>query len=533
MMPGNARVAAPAAVVPAAGDAQLAREWAQDAQASLRRGELAAATGALERAVRVLRIGDEDAALAVALATASEAYAEAGQLGEALRCGIESLTAAHDCGDGHSLAVALLALGRLHGQLGQLDESARLLGQAMRTAETLDDSAVKAAILAALCACTTLVAERSHGSTSAERRIDLADDAVEHGRRGLEAARRAKSAYAEASCGASLAAALLRKGELAATRQCLTDAGALADAHGFQLLRYRIGTLDGQTLMACGDVAGAIARLASVAAASEKAGAAAIEIEARAALYRAAKAVDRYDTALAAHERMHELDLRIRSEAAQTRARVLINEVETHNARLEAEKARLEAELLRLKSRRLESEKRALEAQARELDRHANQDALTGLWNRRHIDEELPRILAEARERNAPLTVATADIDFFKAINDRYGHPTGDVVLCAVADLLRDNCRPSDTVARVGGEEFLLVLEDSDAKGAWLVCERLRRALERHAWTDVAPELAVTVSFGIAEALADTDTRGLLAAVDEQLYAAKRAGRNRVEPSLR
>ena len=97
--------------------------------------------------------------------------------------------------------------------------------------------------------------------------------------------------------------------------------------------------------------------------------------------------------------------------------------------------------------------------------------------------------------------MATADIDFFKAINDRYGHPTGDAVLCAVADLLRDNCRPSDTVARVGGEEFLLVLEDSDAKGAWQVCERLRRALERHAWAEVAPELAVTLSFGIAEAL--------------------------------
>jgi diguanylate cyclase (GGDEF)-like protein len=102
-----------------------------------------------------------------------------------------------------------------------------------------------------------------------------------------------------------------------------------------------------------------------------------------------------------------------------------------------------------------------------------------------------------------------------------------------VADLLRDNCRPSDTVARVGGEEFLLVLGGSDTKGAWVVCERLRRALERYAWAEVAPGLAVTLSFGIAEAPADADIRGLLAAADQQLYAAKRGGRNRVEPSLR
>ncbi|MBK7791292.1 MAG: GGDEF domain-containing protein [Betaproteobacteria bacterium] len=136
----------------------------------------------------------------------------------------------------------------------------------------------------------------------------------------------------------------------------------------------------------------------------------------------------------------------------------------------------------------------------------------------------------ECERHGSPLAVAIGDIDLFKAINDRYGHPTGDVVLCAVADLLRDNCRPSDAVARVGGEEFLLVLEGTDLKAARPACERLRRAVEKHDWAALAAELGVTISFGMSAAVADGDARDLLSSADQHLYEAKRGGRNRVEP---
>ena len=295
--------------------------------------------------------------------------------------------------------------------------------------------------------CARPSATRVPRDTSA---TDLIEDAIEHGRRGLDAARRVRNPHAEAACAGSLALALLRHGDPGDALPLLQQARALAAENGFALLAHRIAALDGEARLAYGDARAAVDELSALAVACERAGEPLIEVDVQRVLHRGARTVGDFPVALAAHERFHQLDARIRTEVAQTRARVLINAVETQNAQLEAEKARLEAELLRLKSRRLESEKRALEAQARLLDRHAHQDALTGLWNRRYIDDELPRLLTEAGTRDAPLTLAIGDIDLFKSINDKYGHPTGDAFLCAVADLLRDNCRPSDAVARVG-----------------------------------------------------------------------------------
>ena len=521
--------AAPPGAAAAADDVAMAAAWGEDARRLLHGGEITRATAEAMRAVAVLRTAGAPERLAVVLAVAAEAQAEAGNLDPALQLATESVAIAQASGDGRTLARACRALGELHGILGQCNESARLLGQALRASSPADDGEVHAHILDALCRNTLRLADRARqaGGTPAE---ELHDDAIEHGRRGLETARQARDPRAEAACGASLALALLRRGDLDRALPFLVDAGALAATHGLRLLQHRIAAIDGEALLARGEAAEAVRRLRGLATACERAGEPLIEIDARLALYRGAKAQDDFEQALAAHERYHQLDAQVRTDVAQARAHVLINEVDTQNARLEAEKARLEAELLRLKSRRLESEKRALQAQARELDRHAHQDALTGLWNRRYIDDELPRLLASASANGSPLAVAIGDIDLFKAINDRYGHPTGDVVLCAVADVLRDNCRPSDTVARVGGEEFLLVLEDTHLKAARPACERLRRAVEKHDWSAIAADLQVTISFGIAEAVADGDARDLLAAADQHLYAAKRGGRNRVEP---
>lgn len=524
--------AAPVAVESAGDDVAMAGAWGRDARELLHGGEIVRAIAAAMRAIAILRTACSPEHLSAVLVVAAEAQAEAGNLDTALQLATESVDVAQASGDGRTLALAFRALGELHGLLGQLNEGARLLGQALKVSAPDDDGQARAHILDALCRNTVRQADREiwAGGTPAE---ELLEDAVEHGRRGLEAARRVRDPRAEAACGASLALALLRRGDLEGSLHFLRDAGALATTHRLRLLQHRVAAIEGEALLAHGETREAVVQLRELAAACELAGEPLIEIDARRVLYRAAKALDEFEFALLTHERYHLLDTRIRTEVAQARARVLINEVETQNAKLEAEKARLEAELLRLKSRRLESEKRALEAQARELDRHAHQDALTGLWNRRYIDDELPRLLSESRLRGAPLVVAIGDIDLFKTINDRYGHPTGDAVLCMVADLLRDNCRPSDTVARVGGEEFLLVLEDTDPKAARPVCERLRRSIEKAAWSEIAPELNVTISFGISDAPDDGEARDLLATADAHLYAAKRGGRNRVEPRAR
>jgi diguanylate cyclase (GGDEF)-like protein len=513
------------------GELADARAGIAEACARLDRGDIPGATAGAMRAVSILREADAHDHLAAALAIAATAQAEAGNLDVALQLATESVALAQAGGDGRALVLACRAAGEVHGLVGQLAEGARLLGQALKASAPVEHGGEHAQILDALCRNALRQAERDPrpGAPSA---TDLIEDAIEHGRRGLDAARRVRNRHAEAACAGSLAQALLRHGDPGDALPLLQQARALAAENGFALLAHRIAALDGEARLACGDARAALAELSGLAVACERAGELLIEVDVQRALHRGARTVGDFPMALAAHERFHQLDARIRTEVAQTRARVLINAVETQNAQLEAEKARLEAELLRLKSRRLESEKRALEAQARLLDRHAHQDALTGLWNRRYIDDELPRLLTEAGTRDAPLTLAIGDIDLFKSINDKYGHPTGDAVLCAVADLLRDNCRPSDAVARVGGEEFLLVLEDTDPRGAGQVCERLRSAVEKHAWSGIAPDLVVTISFGISDRAAGADARDLLATADRHLYAAKNGGRNRVEPRL-
>lgn len=506
--------------------------WIDDARRLLRQGETVPARAAAERALSVLAGGQQPDVESRARGVVAEALLVAGQLDAALEQATQSLSAAQGSGDGQTLAQAFRVLGDIHGELRLFDTAAQCLARAAKAAAPVDAADLRAEIHASLAhnaACAARLAAQAAPATAAE----LRGDAVDHGRQALALARRGNNLHGEALASLRLGQALLENGAIDAAAASALRASDLATAHRFVPLGRGAELLAAGIDLQRGAIERAASRARAVALACADEGAAGTELDAWRLVYRATKAAGDFAGALSAHERMFELDDAIRSSVALARARELTGTSETQNARLEAEKARLEAELLRLKSRRLESEKRALEAQARELDRHANQDPLTGLWNRRHIDDELPRMIADARDRGAPISVAIGDIDLFKSINDRFGHPAGDAVLCAVADLLRDNCRPSDTVARVGGEEFLLVLEDSDPRSAWLVCERLRRAIERHRWTDIDPELAVTISFGLSGPDVDGEARAFLASADQNLYEAKRGGRNRVMPPRR
>lgn len=169
-----------------------------------------------------------------------------------------------------------------------------------------------------------------------------------------------------------------------------------------------------------------------------------------------------------------------------------------------------------------------------ELERQATEDKLTGLYNRRYADEYLERQLELSRRSGQPLTVALADIDHFKRINDRYSHIVGDRVLERVAQVLKARCRQSDVVARYGGEEFLLCFPDTGKEFAEQLCGELRQAIAAVDWHEVVGvavppgSLTITMSFGIAAAREDFSVTGLLDHADVRLYRAKNAGRNRV-----
>ncbi len=161
----------------------------------------------------------------------------------------------------------------------------------------------------------------------------------------------------------------------------------------------------------------------------------------------------------------------------------------------------------------------------------ATRDALTGLRNRR----EFERLLADEWQRCArfqrPFALVVCDIDFFKKVNDTYGHPAGDAVLKHVASLLTGQLRTVDHLARVGGEEFAIIMVETDAKAAVETIQRLLVLLSESPCTlpDSAQTVTVTLSAGIAMMPEDADTtQALFEAADKALYAAKRTGRNRV-----
>ncbi|WP_342117340.1 GGDEF domain-containing protein [Pseudoduganella sp. OTU4001] len=164
-----------------------------------------------------------------------------------------------------------------------------------------------------------------------------------------------------------------------------------------------------------------------------------------------------------------------------------------------------------------------------EQSRLANTDSLTGLANRRHFMEHGSREVSRARRYRQPLAMLLLDIDHFKEINDNFGHPAGDKVIAAVANACRTSGRGSDLAGRIGGEEFAVLLPETNAIAAQLAAERLRRKI---ADLDLAAHgitRAITASIGVAVLQgSETALEALLARADQALYLAKQTGRNRV-----
>ena len=160
-------------------------------------------------------------------------------------------------------------------------------------------------------------------------------------------------------------------------------------------------------------------------------------------------------------------------------------------------------------------------------------DALTGLHNRRYMETHLTSLVEQAHARGKPLTVLVLDIDFFKAVNDTHGHDAGDDVLREFAVRLKKSIRGIDLACRLGGEEFVVVMPDTDMAVATMVAERLRRRIAADAFPIHKGEkkVAVTISVGLAAVAGPDDgAANVLKRADQALYRAKRDGRNRVVP---
>ena len=201
------------------------------------------------------------------------------------------------------------------------------------------------------------------------------------------------------------------------------------------------------------------------------------------------------------HREFHRLEAQQLSAARESRARILAAVLETDQA--------------------VSSSKRYREMSLR--------DHLTGLYNRRYVEESLPRLLLQAIAFSSSLSIAIADLDHFKRVNDLHSHEIGDSVLKQFALLLEAACPPTGFVARLGGEEFLLVLPGHNIAEAQGACEAFVSSVRRYSWRPLVGNLPVTVSVGVVTAPAGSVAMSaLLSEADRMLYEAKRGGRDRV-----
>ena len=161
-------------------------------------------------------------------------------------------------------------------------------------------------------------------------------------------------------------------------------------------------------------------------------------------------------------------------------------------------------------------------------ERQATHDSLTRLPNRRGIEQAMAQELSRMKRNGRPLTLVLCDVDYFKSINDNYGHSAGDKVLSNIASLFKNRIREQDMVARWGGEEFLFVLPDTPEPNAVFLAEEIRKALEVTAINLSNAVLEVTASFGVCEMNNDVTLDRALTHADKALYKAKELGRNRV-----
>ncbi|MDT8387332.1 MAG: GGDEF domain-containing protein [Thiogranum sp.] len=158
----------------------------------------------------------------------------------------------------------------------------------------------------------------------------------------------------------------------------------------------------------------------------------------------------------------------------------------------------------------------------------ARKDPLTGICNRAALDESLRREISHAQRNGGKIALLIMDIDHFKQVNDKYGHIVGDCVIRAIAKMADACKRDSDLLFRYGGEEFVIVMRDTDLEGGLLLSERVREHIETHPCTCSGARMDITVSIGVSELQEHDSPVSLFARADQALYSAKRNGRNRI-----
>jgi diguanylate cyclase (GGDEF)-like protein len=437
-----------------------------------------------------------------------------GQFEQALADGRHALELAERSASEPARARAYEYLGAAYSQLGQHEQGIAYLKQAVDIARGTGD-----APLLAHCSGFLGLGYLEHGA-QAKQQGEPATALYRQAIRWLD-----ERVRVERSMGSVIAASTLANlafchgeiGEYDAAEACLEEGFAVARAHGNQHFPLWLTHNRGELRLAQGRPQEARALLEAVVAAAGPR--ASLVLKSLRPLAKCCEQTGDLAAALVYFRRYHDVYARQKSDEAQRLSRAIAVQMET-------EQAKNQAEIERLRAQALERANRSLSQKAEQLSRASFEDPLTGLANRRRLDAVLEGMRHERRARRS-FAIALIDIDHFKRVNDTYSHLVGDEVLRRLGRLLGD-CRHEDLAARYGGEEFALLLHDVDRATAHALCDRLRARIQDHPWHEIHPKLRVTASIGIANAADSEDLAVVLAAADRRLYAAKHGGRNAV-----
>lgn len=523
-------------------DARRALAYAEEAQ------ELAARLGDAVARAEALLLQGRCADLLLDHGTALAAYDGA-------------LAAFEAAGDEAATAKTLRAISFVHDALGDASRALDFQFRALAIDQRTGDDLGRAATLRTIGVVYSRSGDAAAGLDFYRRSLALSQapgDAVERGKtlnniginlKNLGKLDEAKAALVEAhevfvslglplqQCATlnNLALVQERQGDRATAERTMREALALSEATG-----YRYGVAHAS--LALGRLCSALDRfdeakrwLAAALDVCERHHLKPTQLEVHEALADYFEKTGDPAAALSHFRRFHALERAVQSEAARDKLRALQIQFELAAARRETETERERQQALERVNADLDALNISLtEANLQktmlldQLERQTSEDALTGLANRRRLDQRLADEFALALRHGRPLAVAMADLDHFKSVNDRHSHAVGDAALRAAAKLLSANVRHTDLVARFGGEEFVILLVETDATAAMRVCEKLRRAIAQYDWSAIHPALSLTMSIGVTADTSVASHDRMLAAADRNLYAAKAAGRDRV-----
>jgi diguanylate cyclase (GGDEF)-like protein len=496
----------------------------------LRTGDMEEAAEACGEAASLEETTGNETGRAQALTLQAMAYLNLGLQEEALQVLAISLEIAQRLRDPNLLFWAYNRIGGAHDNMGNHLESRAFMQRALPLATGLGAEA-KFCILNNLAANGVDLAADAIEKGDTALVADAVAAGLNHARDAIELARAADHPYREAIGLGNYGMLLAFGGDEQAASQATTRSHAIASQKGYASLQLDAGFNLARIAMHFDQPETAITRFEGVLPALIEHDEKPMVLRAHRLLSDLYQRTGRTPEAFEHYKRFHAIESAMRSSVADTRARMVTGMAELSAALLDAERAKLETRLHQMRLAELETERRDLLTRTQDLDRQAHEDDLTGLKNRRYALSALGERLADCPQ-NAAIPVAIVDADHFKKVNDSFGHSTGDAVLRRLAELLSSGMEGHGFVARLGGEEFLLVFDARDIVTAMTDCQRIRTVVAAESWTNLAPDLAMTVSIGITSAGRDEDVAKVLARADAALYRSKSGGRNRVTANL-